>query len=81
MISAVFPNPATNNINISLNDRVKNGAEIIIFDLNGQVVYRETINNKATTQINVSNLSQGLYQLVVNNNGQLSRPEKLAIIK
>lgn len=81
MISKVFPNPATNNINITLNNQIQNGAEILIFNLNGQVVYRETINNKTTAQINVSRLSQGLYQLVVNNNGQLSLPEKLAIIK
>lgn len=81
LISSIYPNPASNLINFNLTDQVKQGAEVIIYNLNGQVVYRELIANNKHNQINIAHLSQGFYQLVVNNNGQLSSPKKLAIVK
>lgn len=54
---SVYPNPVANVLNVSL-ENASNGT-IVIFDALGKEVLRETVANK--TQINVSDLRNGVY--------------------
>ncbi|OYQ46129.1 hypothetical protein CHU92_01625 [Flavobacterium cyanobacteriorum] len=61
---SVFPNPATNVINIANAENILvNGVEIA--DLNGRIVKSVKFNNVAEAQINVSDLSAGMYLMTV----------------
>lgn len=59
----VYPNPATNNINVSTGSDKQMLVEL--FNLVGQRVYSENVVN--STVINVSNLKAGVYLLKANN--------------
>jgi hypothetical protein len=59
--TTVSPNPATDMINVSLN----NVNSLKLVDINGRVVYSENVNNKNNTTINMSNLAKGIYSLQV----------------
>lgn len=66
---SVFPNPATNVVNInSLNNTTIN--QIQITDLNGRVVSTVNANGLSTTQVNIADLASGAYFLkIVTNEG------------
>lgn len=59
-----YPNPVKEVLNIVDTKEISN---IAIFDLSGKLVYTQVVNNKQT-QINVSNLSKGIYIVKVNVN-------------
>ena len=68
----IYPNPATNYINIEIPNFNKT-AEIILFDVSGRRIYSESklfLNGKAN--IYVGNLNNGNYILNINNDGQIS---------
>lgn len=57
----VFPNPATNLINLNIpNDQ--NIVNTVISDISGKIVY----NNLSSSQIDISSLNSGLYFIKVN---------------
>ncbi|ALM47735.1 hypothetical protein AMR72_01750 [Flavobacterium psychrophilum] len=59
---SVSPNPANNIINInSSNNALINGAEIV--DMNGRTVKTATYNGISDAQINISDLSSGVYMM------------------
>jgi len=64
----VYPNPTNGIINITLNENV-NVEKIILTDLQGKIVYQ---NSQLSTQINISNLSRGIYMLKVQSNNGIS---------
>ncbi len=63
----VFPNPAGDVLQISgdLHAWEQGPAEARIFNLNGQLVQRETVSLKGESTIHVSHLSPGIYLLTV----------------
>jgi len=75
---SVYPNPASDNVNISLNivDPSK-VSEVTITDLAGRVVYNETITN-STINVNTSNFDAGMYIVTVKN-GDLTSTSKISI--
>lgn len=59
----VFPNPATTTINInSANSGFINGT-ILLYDINGKMVFEQAFHHQKTIQINSSNLPKGMYVL------------------
>ena len=64
----VWPNPATEILNIELQESSKS-YEVEITDINGQVVYKSEIRNQKS-EIDVRNLADGLYLLTLQNNEQ-----------
>jgi len=58
---AVFPNPATNVINIA-NDNTKIKA-ITMTDLNGRIVKQSSFENLSKVQLNISELASGVYMM------------------
>lgn len=73
----VFPNPATNYINLNFSLKAYKDVKIDLYDLSGQSVFQEefsTLKDKQTT-LDISNLSAGTYVL------KLSLPEGNAFRK
>jgi len=72
----IYPNPAQNNFTIETNTSDKQ--TISVFDVNGKLVLLQSIN--ATTNIDASNLSQGVYNVSVTSNEGLAN-KRLVIVK
>jgi streptogramin lyase len=67
----LFPNPATNSININFEDF--SISKTIILDINGRMLQTDIIKENNTI-INVSNLSKGIYLMeITTENGTVSR--------
>jgi len=62
----VYPNPASNYINVSFANNTKDAILFNLFNIQGQIVLSKTIKNNE--QINISNLPKGmyLYNILVN---------------
>ena len=67
IISNVYPNPATTRLTIDLNEA--GNANVKIYNILGQVVIEETLQN-ISNNINIAELSSGLYIVRVNQGGR-----------
>lgn len=72
----VYPNPVTTIINIEVDESYVNNASITLFQLDGKVVYSESISNSKTT-INRNNLAAGTYIYSVSSNNQIIKSGQL----
>lgn len=63
----LYPNPATDIINIKIDNDASFNGELIITDLSGRMVYNEKIysNNNTIISIETSNLTEGLYFVTI----------------
>ena len=60
----LFPNPATNKLEIVLNKKTNEWTELKVFDNLGRLVlYQNGLNNLQTISLDVSKLNEGLYFL------------------
>ena len=57
---STYPNPANNSITISNNDNILL-TSIVITDMNGRNVKEVKVNNVSETEINISDLTSGMY--------------------
>ncbi len=64
---SIYPNPFFNVINVSLNE--VNNSSIQVTNVVGQVIMQQDLRNK-TTQINLQDLSKGLYFIKVSSNNK-----------
>ena len=67
-----YPNPATSNVNIQLDNADAGTYSLQIFDLNGKIIANENISvngTSHTTGINTSNWAQGVYMVVLQKEG------------
>jgi hypothetical protein len=74
----VYPNPATDNIILTSGIDLDN-AQLLIFDLQGKIVSASRISG-TSAQVSVTNLSTGLYNVVLVN-GDSKSTSRLEIIK
>ncbi|RYZ48502.1 MAG: T9SS type A sorting domain-containing protein, partial [Sphingobacteriales bacterium] len=66
---SVYPNPATDNVNIFWKGNEGNRVALRIVNASGQLVKTEMLNwNQTTEQVNISNLSNGVYFLTISDN-------------
>ena len=72
----LYPNPTTSNLSIQTNSSDKQTLQII--NASGQLVFTETI--QGTTNIDVHNLSAGVYNITITNN-QSTTNKRLVIVK
>lgn len=78
-LAAISPNPNNGKFNIELNS--SEVVEVQIFDLNGRVVYKQTINN-ALQSVNVEHLDNGCYFVqLISNSGVRQQVQKIVISK
>ena len=75
----IYPNPATDLVQISLNTNSGNIESIVIFDVLGKVVKKVEDVNSNQTNINVSELSSGVYMIEVTTENKLKQVKKLVI--
>jgi len=78
----VYPNPATNKLNICTNSNVAETTEVIIYDQSGRKMESFNTNYDGHSPItaDVSSLSQGLYILSIKNSHCMSS-QRLAVLK
>ncbi|NNC85593.1 MAG: T9SS type A sorting domain-containing protein [Bacteroidia bacterium] len=62
----LYPNPATDLINVFFNDVIKGETIIEVLNIYGEIVYSSTINNEREIQINSEKFSSGVYFIRVN---------------
>ncbi|MBX9807496.1 MAG: glycoside hydrolase family 9 protein [Flavobacteriaceae bacterium] len=67
----VYPNPATDELNIERNIKFNGNLKIDIFDINGKTVYKSIIS-KEESKINIHSLSKGVYFLKVSSKENLT---------
>jgi len=60
----IFPNPATEIINIQFDKEYPQGA-ITLYDIYGRLVQKQEINNAKQTALNISRLTAGMYLLSI----------------
>jgi hypothetical protein len=65
---AVFPNPATNVVNINLTG-FTGKSNVSLFDVNGRVVLRRVVSTD-NSQLDISALPAGVYMMRINNGGK-----------
>ena len=59
---SMYPNPATQLVNVQFNTNVNSNIKVNIFNLQGKSVMKtNTVSNLNSIQFNVSNLSKGMY--------------------
>ena len=67
-ITRVYPNPANGSVNIV--SQFIDGATIVkLIDLNGRIVFEGNYNFENKINVNLQNISSGIYILNLNNNG------------
>jgi hypothetical protein len=60
----IHPNPSSSNVEISaIETQIKT---IDVYDLNGKLLISNQYNSVATTDLNVADLSSGIYLLKIN---------------
>jgi hypothetical protein len=58
----VYPNPTQDKVEISINGDIPENTEIAIFDMNGKMIYRQSLKfNEASVSIDMSGYGRGLY--------------------
>ena len=79
----IYPNPATTELGVSF-DLVENSdVALRLYDVTGRLVVTQNLDNQATgnnfVRMNISDLTQGIYFLQVNVNGQ--NAQAISIVK
>ncbi|RLD42566.1 MAG: hypothetical protein DRJ05_05245 [Bacteroidetes bacterium] len=72
----VFPNPAENIVNLSVNPGEEQ--KIVIYDMAGQVVLEKTVS-QASLSIDISIWKQGLYLFTLSEGGRMVQSEKVLV--
>ena len=74
----VYPNPASELINISVEGMKRSGFQIELYNYQGQAVLNPTTSNTNLFQIDVSSIPEGIYLLNIHN-GKMARIFKIVI--
>lgn len=74
----VFPNPSESDVTISVNNH--EGAMLSIYDLNGKLVFAETISEKQYTTKWGRLQSDGTYVVNVSDNGKVALSQKFTLL-
>ena len=68
----IFPNPATNVLNININTDVLQGNVIVtLFSVNGSVVSTQQANANGQVRVDISNVKAGNYLVRISNDKNL----------
>jgi len=75
---SVFPNPAKDDLTISLSGQVVGETQLTLFNLEGATIYEMSLNANQGAEsytINISDFMPGLYVLIVRNGNEFYRQE------
>ncbi len=80
----IYPNPANDVINIYVSGLIENSYQAKIYNTTGQLINLQSLsvrNESINTRMDISNLTDGMYILVITNNDQkVIRRELLSVI-
>ncbi len=65
VIGNIYPNPAFNVLYIGMSDDKNVSGKLCIVDIQGKTVLEQNINNKNNIQLDVAQLPQGIYNIMV----------------
>lgn len=69
---SLFPNPATNIINIEISNAGKGGFQLEVYSMIGQLIYYAENIGEGTVSINISDIPNGTYTYKVGNKTEFS---------
>ena len=75
----LFPNPTNDVVQIRLQNSNETLNAIVIYDLIGNIIQKVTQINSDQAQLNVSNLSKGIYLVEITTNNLYRSTQKLII--
>ena len=75
----IYPNPAKQYANISLPFSTNKNSIIKLFDVSGKIVKTITTEGASEIRINISDLSNGVYHIIVENNSKILSKNKLIV--
>jgi len=79
-IFSLFPNPAQNAVNISVNNHFIKNASLVITDLQGKTLYKNIVSpNTEMLTINLDKFSKGIYFVKLMNNSEIYSVKKLIV--
>ena len=78
--AVVFPNPASDYIELQIDDLDSRALNYVLFDNSGKLIIRDPVLSNVTT-INLSALSGGIYFLSVSENGLVIKTFKISSTK
>lgn len=70
-IIKIFPNPTSDKINITINNKISNKFSIILTDLSGKLVHNQNYSNKKKVNIDVQGFAKGTYILTIQTQDQI----------
>lgn len=77
----IYPNPAFNNVTVTTTSTPKSILFALILDNLGNEIHKYDLNQSISNELDVSNLSNGLYSLKIYNEYEILNIKKLTIIK
>jgi hypothetical protein len=71
--STVYPNPATNQLNLQFGSKITGETTVVIYDMNGKIVRQDRLMEvqNTTFSFDASALANGVYSVKVLNNGSV----------
>ena len=71
--STVYPNPATNQLNLQFGSKITGETTVVIYDMNGKIVRQDRLMEvqNTTFSFDASVLANGVYSVKVLNNGSV----------
>jgi len=80
----LFPNPASDNVNVELNLKENSNITLSIVDNSGKIIYSENtslLQGKNIQSLNTTTLKAGYYNVVISTENSVAKTIKLAINK
>ena len=65
----IYPNPTTNELNISLNSDFETATSYTIYNSLGQKISNKKVDSESDLKINTSNYSNGIYFITIERDG------------
>ncbi len=75
----LYPNPATDVVEVSLIGTVESISEIVVFDVLGKAIRRIDVDSNDHIRLDVSGLPKGVYLVEINTESNLKTIKKLVI--
>jgi len=77
---AIYPNPSNGIVNLKYQIPTDKRAELVVYSINGQVIYRTWLNEASNTAtIDLSNVTSGLYLYTVLIDGAVEHAGRMSI--
>lgn len=76
---SIYPNPATDIINIAALNNLPANTTATLFDISGRMLLSSQLSGNATTEINIAHLPKGLYWMHISANGQAPVYRKIVL--